>query len=508
MKAKYLFAAALALLMLPASAQETYENARLVDNDLNGTARYVGMGGAMEALGSDISTISTNPAGIGLFRRNYVSVSAGLNTQSDAVKFSPGNKTNASFDQIGLVYTWRTGRNSFMNVAFNYHKSRNFDMLLDAAGSLNNASQNKLTYQKYRNDVFASADDASYSIVDNFYMKNLLYNSTDNAYYYYPATGYKMNQADRGYIGEYDLNISGNIHDRLYLGLTVGMHDVHYKSNSLYTEAVDQIGGLSLDDYRHVTGSGVDVKFGAIVRPVADSPFRFGLYVQTPTFYDLTTSNITAMYDQQGTRVQNSESYDFKVYTPWKFGLSVGHTVGQVLALGATYEYSDYGSIDSRVNDDEGYYDAWYGDYYTSSSSDEDMNNHTEKTLKGVSTFKIGAEYKPVKNLALRAGYNYVTPIFEEDGYKDGSLWSPGTYYASRTDYVNWKGTNRVTLGLGYTLDKFNFDLAWQYTTTDGDYYPFMSYTDDNDATDNNIAGATKVSNNHHQLLFTLGYRF
>ena len=56
----------LALAALPAMAQETYQDTKLVENELNGTARYVGMGGAMEALGADISTISTNPAGIGL----------------------------------------------------------------------------------------------------------------------------------------------------------------------------------------------------------------------------------------------------------------------------------------------------------------------------------------------------------------------------------------------------------------------------------------------------------
>ena len=56
--------AALALMAVPMAAQETYQDTKLVDNDLNGTARYVGMGGAMEALGADISTISTNPAGV------------------------------------------------------------------------------------------------------------------------------------------------------------------------------------------------------------------------------------------------------------------------------------------------------------------------------------------------------------------------------------------------------------------------------------------------------------
>ena len=61
----YLLAAS--LLTMPAFAQETYENSRIADTDLNGTARYVGMGGALEALGADLSTMSSNPAGIGLY---------------------------------------------------------------------------------------------------------------------------------------------------------------------------------------------------------------------------------------------------------------------------------------------------------------------------------------------------------------------------------------------------------------------------------------------------------
>ena len=62
MKRKVCFAALVMAVILPATAQDTYESARLLGSDLNGTARYVGMGGAMDALGADISTISTNPA--------------------------------------------------------------------------------------------------------------------------------------------------------------------------------------------------------------------------------------------------------------------------------------------------------------------------------------------------------------------------------------------------------------------------------------------------------------
>ena len=52
------------------SAQSVYDGVKIADKDLNGTARFVGMGGAMGALGGDITTMGTNPAGIGIYRSN------------------------------------------------------------------------------------------------------------------------------------------------------------------------------------------------------------------------------------------------------------------------------------------------------------------------------------------------------------------------------------------------------------------------------------------------------
>ena len=146
--------AALMLAMLPAAAQDTYENARLLGSDLNGTARYVGMGGALDALGADISLTSTNPAGIGMFRHSMFSTSFGLVTQEDVHKFDQVPKPNLSFDQIGFVYVTETSRTSFVNFAFNYHKSRNFDQILSVANQEmvrhngQGASLGKLAYAK------------------------------------------------------------------------------------------------------------------------------------------------------------------------------------------------------------------------------------------------------------------------------------------------------------------------------------------------------------------------
>lgn len=511
MKRIYLTVASLAFTSFVAVAQETYENTKLIDNDLNGTARYVGMGGAMEALGADLSTIGTNPAGLGLFRKGKADLSFGLVNQTGMNKFNSLSKTNMSFDQIGVVFNLSKTPNASINIGFNYHKSRNFDQLLNAANTLNNASQNKLTYQKYRNQVFKERKDLTYSQLDALYMDNLLYDNRTKKYYNFPATGYLYNQENKGYIGEYDMNLSANLNDRVYLGLTMGIHDVHYKGYAEYTENfvpnANNIPGLTLNDSREITGTGFDVKLGAIVRPMAESPFRLGAYIHTPVWYDLTTSNYTVLTD--GTARPNvGETYDFRVNTPWKFGLSAGTTLADRIALGATYEYAAYNAMQTRIKDG-GTYDWYYGTYYESSHNDRAMNNHTEDALKGQHTLKLGAEARITDHFSLRAGYNYLSALYKDAAVKDGSLNSPGTYYASSTSYVNWKDTNRFTFGLGWNVWRFNIDLAYQYSQQNGTFYPFMNYHEGSaPSVEDNIANPTQVNNKQHQLLLTMGYKF
>lgn len=513
MKRIYIAIMALAAAM-PSLAQETYENMKVAQEDLNGTARYVGMGGALEALGADISTISTNPAGVGLMRRSMLGMSLGLVSQEEAKDFSPGNKTNMSFDQAGFVWSGFDGNDSWLNFSFNYHKSRNFDFILSAADRLGNASQNKLTYAKAKAGLLYEVGkdgvpdiDHSYAScnqLDDIYARNLNYDTGENVWYYDNAQDYTMDRAKYGYIGEYDLNFSGSINNRVFLGLTVGIHDVNYRHYSEYCEQLDGF-SLRVSDDRKIDGTGYDVKAGVIVRPVETSPFRIGAYVHTPTWYSLTTRNSTFVTDGD-LNVDGSEAYDYKLYTPWRFGLSLGHTIGTMLALGATYEYTDYGSIDTRYITDS-YYD-WYGDYHDNSSSDDIMNRHTEQTLKGVSTLKLGAELKPSNEMAIRLGYNYVSPAYNKDGFKDGTLSTDGSYYSSATDYTNWDATHRITCGFGYQFENVNLSLAYQYQTTKGDFYPFMNYVDNDYAEDDNLCNAVKVNNKRHQLLFTLGYTF
>ena len=538
MKMKRIYIAVLALaVVLPAAAQDTYESGRLLMNDLNGTARYVGMGGAMEALGAEISTISTNPAGIGLFRHSTVSVSAGLVSQQDSKEFGGKNGTKMSFDQLGLVYSSRVSRSSFVNVGFNFHKSHNFNQILSAANSLRNASLNMLSYHKAdledvrkggyywdfndRGHVIGYENETSpyraqtFSQTDYLNMNalNLEFDVENNAQMFYNAADYYMfDRSQRGWISDFDFNVSGNQGDRFYWGVTVGIHDVNYKGYSIYTERLvnsegSDVGYDGNEDYvdyidtRRIEGTGIDVKAGIIVRPIAESPFRFGLYVSTPTWYELTTDNDTDFNNDSEYGCEDSwysgESYKFRYYTPWKFGASLGHTLGTNVALGLTYEVSNYASAVNRIiSDDPDYYDR------ERSYVDGPMKDNAENALKTVHLLKAGVEFKPDTDLALRAGYNYQSSAYNKNGVRDMKLDSPGVSYASTTDYVNWKDTHRITFGMGYKLSGWNFDIAYQYQLTSGDFYPMQKFE-----ADQNV-GSTKVDFKRHQVLLTVGYTF
>ena len=136
----------------------------------------------MDALGADISTIGTNPAGIGLFRKSQVTGSFGLVSQQDVENFSPGHKTTVSFDQIGFVFAKRSGRNSYVNFAFNYHKSKNFNQILAASDRLDGASQNKLSYIKLRSGLLYELDNEGFpdegkTCITNNQLDYLYYNN-------------------------------------------------------------------------------------------------------------------------------------------------------------------------------------------------------------------------------------------------------------------------------------------------------------------------------------------
>ena len=536
--------ATLTMLASVISAQTQYDAARITGTELNGTARFVGMGGAMGALGADISVIGTNPAGIALFRSHNVSTSFGFNKNMTSSTFNGtkvnDSRTKASFDQIGFVYSNKIGNKTnlrYLNFGFNYHKAANFNRQFTSKGALNGSS---LSWQM--TDMMIGAGYGSQESYDNvldaenpytseyFYgtpflgtmgaRTGLVTDNIDEIGFYMKGWDGDMGEyysREEGGINQYDFNMSFNVQDRYYFGVTLGVYDVNYNRYSSYSETLlddkgADNGNFTLNNWFSTKGTGYDLKFGFIARPFEYSPFRFGFAIHTPIWYALTdryTSTLnTDIFAMSSPYTENLSDYlnpdyvwDYRMRTPWKFNVNMGTTFSGVLAVGAEYEYSDY----SYIN---------YKDYdgYDLSSS----NVATDKYLKGVHTLKLGMEAMLTPSFSFRAGYNYVTSAFKDGSVRyvpnvetmtDKYIWFDET----RTDpeYHNIKARNTLTLGLGYRGRIVYADIAYKYDFYKSDFYMFDDYKfADDGVTVVERNNSALVDHNRHQLLFTVGCSF
>lgn len=536
---RFIFLPALAIATLSASAQDIYRVEQLAGSDLNGTARYVGMGGAMNVLGADLSTINTNPAGIGAFRRSDISATASLTTQSNAEKFYDIGKSRLSFDQVGFVYATKMNGKSlrFLNFGFNYHKQRNFKNFfgLNAVGTTNGLSQSDqmaqlsfvngdvagdlTTQYNSKGEEIENPNQNKVSPLAVLGANSQMVEYRDGVYTSTPAQYYNYHRVQWGGIHAYDFNISANWNDQIYAGLTFGIYDVNFRSGLAYDE-YQVVNGAQAHDYHfynedHLEGSGFDVKLGVLLRPVETSPFRIGFTVSTPTWYDLSSYSAVDLNSPYGSTAQGTSAsvktnLDYKIRTPWKFGLSLGTTIGRNVAVDAEYEVADY-SGSSISYPDYSSYDYWSGTY--ANVKDNVLKNEINSSLKAVHTFRIGAEARLANNLYGRVGYNYVTKAFKDNAYlnlhvQNDDYYSPSFFYQSHTDYVNLGDINRFTIGLGYRTKHFYIDAAYQYQTQKADVYAFYVYDTNIKGASANLLNKQSLDLNRSNFMVTVGYKF
>lgn len=469
-----------------AHAQTVYDAAQLTPQDLNGTARFVGMGGALGALGGDISTMGTNPAGIGLMRRADVTFTAGFDQTKVELGGQSENRTRARLNNVGVVlpFDMSSYGNSLksVNIGINYQRRSNLyqNMQLEGFYLPEGVSQ---TIQM-NNGVSRSEMNEWGAFLGKetpLFMSNGVASS---------RTGYFKSTREGG-IDQTDVSLAFNVDDRFYFGITAGLYDVDYTNYTDYGEdavgANNSLLGYTLYSDNWIHGQGVDFKLGFIARPFEESPFRIGLAVHSPIFYNLTYSSSSFMDYRNESTSQWKTAYDnggydsdFKLRTPWLFNVSAGYTIGKSVALGAEYEYQDFSTCNLA--------DANGNEYGVD-------NNQIESYLKGVQTLRLGAEFKLMPELALRLGYNYSSAGYDKNGYKD--LYS--NTYQTNTDFTNRYAQNTFTMGVGVKLtSNFYMDLAYKYTTQDGDFYAF----------DNLDLQSTKFTETRNSFLCTLGYKF
>ena len=525
MNKQILMMAALLSASTIAMAQDTYINDRLTaTDDVNGSARYVGMGGALGALGADLSVIGSNPAGIGLYRKSEIGLTFGAvvpnNTNgwdSDTYRSNSERLARGSFDQLGFVWNMKVNGDvlKHVNVAINYQKKANYNMGFYAdSPNLNGLSQ--------MDQVAELADagfDTDYNLAGLALDNNFLSKDAQGVFNGYRGDRSEYTRHQRGGMKAYDFNIAFNIKDRFYTGLTFGIDDIDYLSWSTYyeqnTDPAGQYGDYTLYNNREVDGTGLNVKLGFIARPIEDSPLRIGLAIESPTWYRMKSSVLYDLTDNVDNVVtEQPESYlEYTVRTPWRTRVSLGSTVDRVLAWGVEYEYANMSKtvMGYPTWEDDGYHNSF------ASTKDLAMNDLTKRTIRGQHTAKVGMEIKPVDPVAIRVGYNFISNRYKDNPTFDQSyIDSHAMNYQTSTDFMTLGPTNIVTFGLGYKYKKFYADLAYKYRMQSGKFYPFddsFAQTGEPFAVDYpQLADASirpvDLNLNRHQVQLSLGFKF
>lgn len=506
-------------------AQTSYEAAALLDTDLSGTARYVGMGGAMSALGADMSTMSTNPAGTALYRSWDAAFSFSGNgvSQHTLSNSSRGRAFDsyAAFDNVGVVVANKQsniGILRFVNFGFNYRNVKRFDSRMGMASNLENrwSQTGQMAWQAFENlDVryedFDPTDKDGFFGKNNYYKEawagwltlmgaqgNLIDVSALDGGQYYPSYSNNYSEVLSGGIDAYDFNLSFNFADAVYIGATLTKYDVERRLESTYSENFAD-GNYTLQNFYLTTGSGFDFKLGVILRPFAESSFRIGVSATTPTVYSLrdynsAILNSTVSFTDSETgeqslvskEIDTYKSYafggdcytDYTLLTPTKVNFSMGGTIGTSLALGAEYEYTDYSTMML---------------YYNDGIENADMNNHTGENFQQQHTLRLGAE-KTFGSFYTRFGYNYQTSGYKQDAWK----MIPINSVQTNTAYANIESTTNYTCGIGFRGSEFYADFALLYSTQTASFYPFEDPS----------LPAISLSRNLTKGMMTVGVRF
>ncbi len=461
-----------------------------------GSARSAGMAGAFGALGGELSTLSTNPGGIGVFRRSEISITPSLNfasTQSDGI-----NAKDNSFQMgnLGVVFAFYSPKFDWKGINFgiNYTNLNNFNRKSEQI--VWNSSSSWLDALAYSSNNYPSDElniFTNYLAYQCWLINQDLDESSPNYGYYTPIlqqgelVAQTKNIKEDGNQGEYTFSFGTNYKDKLYLGFTIGIQSLWYKMNSDYTEAPGEQSPSGLDyytfyDYKKMNGVGTNLKFGLIYRPIPE--LRIGAAIHTPTWYNMNYKMATAMYSSFWTEkdpntgrdgyafdIYNDEySVDFNMRTPWRAILSLATVLNQRAIISVDYEYVDYRNANfSEISD-------------YNSLQEKELNQSIKDYLRATHNVRIGAEFRVNSTFSLRAGY---------------AFWdSP---YHNETNQ-NYNRLQALTAGAGLNFGSFYCDAAFIHKFSENETVFYSDYIYQSDPVKN------KYLSNEARI--TLGIKF
>lgn len=496
--------------LLPATAlaQNEIDALRFSQVSSAATARALSLGGAGGSYGADFSSLSINPAGIGVYRNSEIMVTPVLRVNSMNGTYlgntETDHNTKFSLNNFGVVFTTANKGESYnksdwkaFSIGIGYNRVADFNAKGYYAG---NNKESSMTEGFVADDLYNGHSEANvppYGFLGYWgFLNNEMGQSL--AYENIIKNGGSLNQSksweSKGGINEWTLSLGGNYREKLMLGASVNLTSYKYDRTTNYYEedaslAANDFDYMSYNEIISTTGIGVNLKLGAIY--VVNDVLRLGAAFHTPTWaaysdlsdYDITTN--TEGYKASIGADPNPVSYkqptqqyafDYSLRSPWRAVLSATAFMGKYGFVTADYEYSGYNTMRYSFADNR--------DYETL------VNNAIKDTYKGTHNLRLGVEGK-LQNYMARVGFAYYSSPFQQSDLFKGQ----------RMD---------ISGGIGARFGGFFVDLAYVHIMRENAEYGYPVLVAPSDALGIRRipVGLADIKTSNNLIALTLGFKF
>ena len=450
---------------------------RFAERSCIGTARYVGMGGAMTAIGGDPSAAMDNPAGLGLYRRSEISVS--VDGTWDYTQQHESNqvlqRSRFTLPQVSAI--WSSGDPNkqkgliysnlmfTMNRIHNYNRDllvsgRNTGMLPTICTKTNGLPKSNLANLPW--------DDEEIGWLSILGYEGYLINPADNDMWE-PAlkfTDGELKINENGSSDQYTLSWAGNINNQWYIGASLNIPTINYTKYVSLVES-DRKNSAELKSMFHVSGVGISASIGLLARPV--EWLRIGASVQTPT-------ELTLSLQTEGDMYSTVNGTEYEVLTPASGSISTTYVSPMRTSISIAGQWKNIGMLALQYD-------------YAHAFKDKEVN---VSPMQDIHTLKAGLEVHMNNSLFLNAGYVYESSFSKEDPVVALNYNSIRT----DTDYRFTQSSQYASLGIGYRSHFLVAQVAYQFGWQEINQY----------ATEHQ-ADAFKLNTNTHRIVCTLAWR-
>lgn len=472
-----------------------------------GTARSIGFGGALGAIGGDFSSLSVNPAGIGVYRSSELSFTPSLKMNSSNSTYTGSamddDGTRFNINNFGAVFTaaaegrrYKNSKWKAVSFGIGVNRMADFSGNYTYSGFNNSSSASEVFYTdllQYPGDSLTTGTLAGLGY--SSFLTNSYYDTAGvQQFYFLPDYQGGLNQSrsvkQRGGVSDINISLGGNYEEKLMIGATLGIPTLRYLREVTFREE-DATGNPNNDfnyfEYKEslkTTGTGINLKLGFIYN--FTKFFRAGAAIHTPTLWGMTdqqsrsvTSHTEGFKQYLGvgnnpiTRVDAPvNEYNYTMITPWRGLLSAAGIIGKYGFISVDYEYVDYASARFSFEDIDSYYES-------------EVNNGIKSMYKGASNLRIGGEAR-FDIFMVRLGFGYYG-----NPYKDKNMGSERLVYSA---------------GAGIRFDNVFIDLGYSYGTSTFKEQPYaVVYQNPYEVV--NVPNAT-VNMTQSNVALTLGVKF